>query len=118
MAATAPQYPKDDNTTEFGDFVSTEDEELDLEEVVEPWQKYHIEETPRVFYPVRVGEVLNDRYLVEHKIGAGGFSTIWMPVTFKTRGINMSMATRMSAAQQLLEALENLHKAGIVHRGE
>ncbi|KAE8324245.1 kinase-like domain-containing protein [Aspergillus sergii] len=27
-----------------------------------------------------------------------------------------SMATRMSAARQLLEALENLHKAGIVHR--
>ncbi|KAK6823928.1 hypothetical protein RU639_006437 [Aspergillus parasiticus] len=26
------------------------------------------------------------------------------------------MATRMSAARQLLEALKNLHKAGIVHR--
>jgi serine/threonine protein kinase len=30
----------------------------------------------------------------------------------------MPMATRMSAAKQLLEALESLHKAGIVHRGE
>lgn len=30
----------------------------------------------------------------------------------------VSMATRMSAAKQLLEALENLHRAGIVHRGE
>ncbi|KOS43244.1 hypothetical protein ACN38_g5868 [Penicillium nordicum] len=28
----------------------------------------------------------------------------------------MSMTTRMSAARQLLEALENLHEAGIVHR--
>ncbi|KAB8207771.1 kinase-like domain-containing protein [Aspergillus parasiticus] len=29
---------------------------------------------------------------------------------------DMSMATRMYAARQLLEALENLHKAGIIHR--
>ena len=29
-----------------------------------------------------------------------------------------SMATRMSAAKQLLEALEALHSAGIVHRSE
>jgi len=29
-----------------------------------------------------------------------------------------SIATHMSAARQLLEALENLHKARIVHRGE
>jgi hypothetical protein len=28
------------------------------------------------------------------------------------------MATRMSAARQLLKALECLHKAGIVHNGE
>lgn len=28
------------------------------------------------------------------------------------------MASRMSAARQLLEGLENLHKAGIVHRGK
>lgn len=30
----------------------------------------------------------------------------------------LSMSTRMSAAQQLLKALESLHKSGIVHRGE
>lgn len=30
----------------------------------------------------------------------------------------VSMATRMSAAKQLLEALKNLHKADILHRGE
>ena len=30
----------------------------------------------------------------------------------------LSMSTRMSAARQLLEALESLHKGGIVHRGE
>lgn len=31
---------------------------------------------------------------------------------------NVPMTARMSAARQLLEALENLHRAGIVHRGK
>ncbi|KMP10192.1 hypothetical protein CIHG_10156 [Coccidioides immitis H538.4] len=182
ITTTASQYLKDDDTADFGDFVSTEDEELDLEEVVEPWHKYDIKETPHVFYPIFVGEVLNERYLVEHKIGSGGFSTVWMAQDLKNKrdvalkvmslgqwGENeahmhdkiiqtvqdishfvtyfdtfllpgykghhrvlvlplmgpclcpvilrkMPMATRMSAAQQLLKALENLHEAGIVHR--
>lgn len=30
----------------------------------------------------------------------------------------LSMSTRMSAARQLLEALESLHEGGILHRGE
>ena len=180
-----PPYPNSDHTADFGDFVSNEDEELDLEEVVEPWAKYDINKTPHVFYPVRLGEVLNERYLIEHKIGFGGFSTVWMAhdlqekreVALKVMGLgkwgdseilmqdkiiqdvqdtshlmtylatfmiprsegqqhrvivlplmgpclypallrNLSMATRMSAARQLLEALENLHKAGFVHRGK
>ena len=69
---------KDDGIEDFGDFVCTEDEEVDLEEVAEPWQKYSIKETSRVFYPVYLGEVLNERYLVEHKLGHGGVSTVWM----------------------------------------
>ena len=28
------------------------------------------------------------------------------------------MATRMSAARQLLESIANLHQAGIIHRGK
>ncbi|KAL4734485.1 kinase-like protein [Aspergillus similis] len=173
---------KDDDATDFGDCVSTEDEEIELEEVVEPWDKYDRKATPNVFYPICLGDVLNERYLVEHKIGAGGFSTVWMALdlqenkevavkvmatgdsgdierriqdeivqrvedtshlvtymdTFMLFGNNchhrvmvlplmgpcldrytvgrFSIATRMSAAKQLLEALETLHKAGIVHR--
>lgn len=70
-------YPKGDDMADFGDFVSTEDEEFDHEEVAEPWHKYDIKEALHVFYPVCVGEMLNERYLVEHKIGSGGFSTAW-----------------------------------------
>ncbi|KAK2805517.1 hypothetical protein FQN50_006141 [Emmonsiellopsis sp. PD_5] len=170
-----------DDTADFGDFVSNEDEEDDLEDVAEPWHKYDAKATPHVFYPIRLGEVLNGRYLVEHKLGAGGCSTVWMAfdlqekrdvalkvmasgplgdnelhmqneilqtvkdashlvtyiatfllpgrkqhrvLVYPLRGPCLCystikgapMTTRMSAAKQLLEALKNLHEAGIVHR--
>ncbi|QKX63966.1 uncharacterized protein TRUGW13939_11139 [Talaromyces rugulosus] len=63
---------------DFEDFVSNEDDQVDLEDITEPWHKYDLKETSHVFYPICVGEVLNGRYLVEHKIGFGGFSTVWM----------------------------------------
>jgi hypothetical protein len=180
--AAVPQYLKNAGMIDFGDYVSNEDEELDLEEVVEPWHQYDSEKTSHVFYPIRVGEVLNARYLIEHKVGSGGFSTVWMAhdlqnkkdVALKimssreeseTRMQNeilqnvldtshlvtyldtfllpgkkhhhrvlvfplmgpclepiilrdMPMRSRIFAVKQLLEALENLHKARIVHRGQ
>lgn len=87
MAITAapPQDPKSDNTADFGDFVSTEDEQIDVEDAAEPWQKYDIDKTPHVFYPLCVGEILNERYLIEHKIGFGGFSTVWMAHDLKNK---------------------------------
>ncbi|CEL04123.1 hypothetical protein ASPCAL05255 [Aspergillus calidoustus] len=167
---------------DFRDFVRDEDEAEDLEEVVEPWDSYETEGNKNVFYPICLGEVLNDRYLVEHKLGFGGGSTVWMAhdlidkqdvavkvmsswpwaenevrmqreiaqsvkdsshlvtslatFTLLANGlehqvlvlplvgprinwhtlVKVSMATRMSAARQLLEALESLHTAGIIHR--
>ncbi|KAJ5362562.1 hypothetical protein N7541_003406 [Penicillium brevicompactum] len=65
------------DATDFGDFVKNEEEELDLEEV-EPWHRYATEEAQNVLYSISVGEVLNERYLVEHKLGFGGGSTVWM----------------------------------------
>lgn len=67
-----------EDTSDFGDFVSNEDEQVDLKYVAEPWHKYDIKETPNVFYPIYLGEMLNGRYLVEHKLGFGGGSTVWM----------------------------------------
>lgn len=78
MAPAAIECLKSDDTTDFGDFVSNEDEETGLEEVVEPWHKYDIKETSHVYYPIRLGEMLDERYLIEHKLGAGSFSTVWM----------------------------------------
>lgn len=184
MIIPETKHPEDDGVEDFGYFVS-EDEEMILEYEAEPCEKYDDTYTPHAFYPICIGEVINDRYLIEHKLGAGGFSTVWMAHdlqdkrdvavkvmtpgdwadaelhaqetiiqnvqdtshlvtyldTFQLPGIKnrlhralvlplmgpcldyilvkyMTMATRMSAARQLLETLENLHKAGIAHRGE
>ncbi|KAJ5199524.1 hypothetical protein N7491_011268 [Penicillium cf. griseofulvum] len=66
------------NTTDFGDFVKDEEEELDLEELVKPWHRYETEDNQNVLYPISLGEVLNERCLVGHKLGFGSGSTVWM----------------------------------------
>ena len=173
------------NMTDFGDFVKDEEEELDLEELVEPWHRYDTEDNRHVLYPIFLGEVLDERYLVEHKLGFGGGSTVWMAfdlqdkknvalkimalgawgnnepriqdeiiqtvqdtsrlviysatfllprddkthhrvLMFPVKGPSICthslkripMASRMSAARQLLETVASLHDAGIIHRGE
>lgn len=75
---TSIEVLPNDETTDFGDFVKNEDEELDLEDVVEPWPRYDTKQHKHILYPICLGEVLNERYLVEHKIAAAGGSTVWM----------------------------------------
>ena len=76
MPATAPQ--DDPNDTDFGDFAGNQSEEEDVEQLAEPWYSYDPQETPQVFFPICLGQVLHERYLIEHKLGYGGFSTVWM----------------------------------------
>jgi hypothetical protein len=162
-----------------GDFVDSEDEG-DIEEVAENPNLY-----PKgLSYPICIGEIVADRYRIDHKLGHGSFSTVWMAhdmtgktdvalkimilgvsaeseyrmqdeivrtlpdttglLTFKDtfllhsphgdhrvlvfplQGPNLRdysprtrpVATRMSFAVQLLQALKCLHGGGIVHRGE
>ena len=135
-----------------------------------------------LLYPICIGEVLKNTYRIEHKLGHGDFSTVWLArdtkkkrdvalkilapgsdneytmqkeirrtvqdtpylvtylttfsltghsgnhrvLVFPMRGPNfdsvmmnqISMANRMSAAWQLLKALECLHSAKIVHHSE
>ncbi|PKX92345.1 protein kinase [Aspergillus novofumigatus IBT 16806] len=162
ILAAAPQYTKGDNTADFGDFASNEDEKLDLEDVVEPWHKYDVKETSRNtkigsggFFTVWMARDLHDKKDVALKVmssGEWGETEIRMQdkiiqniqdtcllvmysATFPLPGNNFYHrvlvfplplpcypdkyahgAARMSAARQPLEALESLHKAGIVHR--
>jgi protein kinase-like protein len=154
-------------------------DEFRVEEMAEDPQEYR----PGLYYPICIGNILAHRYRIEHKLGHGGFSTVWMArdirkgkdvalkimvsgdvgehelamqreivrsvrdtskfvtylatftipgyfcnhrvLVFPVRGPSLnsclcerSIATRMSAAKQLLKALECLHRGGIVHRGK
>ena len=63
-----------------------EDEEVILESEAEPWEKYDDTYTPQTFYPTCIGEIINGRYLIEHKLGSGGFSTVWMAHDLQDKG--------------------------------
>jgi serine/threonine-protein kinase SRPK3 len=41
---------------------------------VEPIQLY----CPGGYHPVHLGDKFNDRYTIEHKLGYGGYSTVWL----------------------------------------
>lgn len=165
-----------------GDFVDS-DHECDIEAESEDTLEY----ITGYFYPVRIGDIFNERYQIVHKLGRGGFSTVWLAHDQKTeedvalkilgsakftadeyeahlkvaqrvqdctrivlcqdsfvlnrtngnvicrhivlvlplRGPSLStilqdikrpVAYRMSAAQQLLQAVASIHSAGLVHR--
>ncbi|KAM5456899.1 hypothetical protein MaudCBS49596_001141 [Microsporum audouinii] len=165
------------DTSDHGKFVDSDDEVTEYSE-----SPYRYAAGSRPYYPLRIGELLNGRYRIEHKLGHGGFSTVWMAYDLKSKtdvalkvmaegdsgeyeyrmqgeikrsvkdtsglvlyqsnfflrgrgvdrrvlvfpmrgpsldslvGREIPMASRMSAARQLLEALANLHESGIVHR--
>ena len=77
IKAMIPEYPEDSGS-DLGYFASNEDEEDEVEEGAEDSVVYDKEKGSRMFYPIRIGEVLDQRYQVDHKIGHGGFSTVWM----------------------------------------
>ncbi|EAS29955.2 uncharacterized protein CIMG_08701 [Coccidioides immitis RS] len=43
-----------------------------------PSEKYDKNQFLSIFYPICIGDVLDERYRVKHKLGHGGFTTIWM----------------------------------------
>ncbi|KAF2659102.1 kinase-like protein [Lophiostoma macrostomum CBS 122681] len=49
-------------------------DEYDIDEYAEPYKGY----VKGLYYPVEIGEELDEKYVVEHKLGHGGFSTVWM----------------------------------------
>ena len=61
------------NTADTGDFVNSDDE-CEVWFGVEPADSYD----EGRYYPVFICEALDQRYLIQHKLGHGGFSTVWM----------------------------------------
>ncbi|KAE9378586.1 kinase domain-containing protein [Stipitochalara longipes BDJ] len=172
-----PLPDQNENTLDCGSYVDSDDE-VNIEDEAEAIEQY-FSEAP--YFPVLIGQVLNQRYRIEHKLGHGGFSTVWMAYDMQTttgvalkiavagaggekerwiqdeirhsvqspsrlvlyqhffyvsshRGNHLvlvlpvcgpslnvrlrqaSMAARMSAAWQLLQALGDIHSSGFVHR--
>ncbi|KAI8412484.1 hypothetical protein FOFC_05741 [Fusarium oxysporum] len=57
----------------WGDFVDS-DGECDVEDACEPINRYE----EGLYLPICICEVIAGRYRIEHKLGHGGFSTVWM----------------------------------------
>lgn len=47
---------------------------INVQDESEPQERYD----EGLYYPVSIGETLAGRYRIEHKLGWGGFSTVWM----------------------------------------
>jgi serine/threonine protein kinase len=62
-----------DSVSDWGDTVDS-DGEADVEDASEPLERYE----QGLYYPTCIGEVLAEKYRIEHKLGHGGFSTVWM----------------------------------------
>ena len=82
--------------TDCGDFVNSDNEEEvdDLEENAEPLLLYF--QQP-FYYPICIGNVLAQRYRIEHKLGHGGFSAVWMAhdsVTEKDVALKVTVLAR------------------------
>ncbi|KAK2946116.1 putative serine/threonine protein kinase [Blattamonas nauphoetae] len=68
------------------------------------------------YHPVEVGDILNDRYRVERKLGWGHFSTVWFCTDLNTEGhvaikIIRSDPTYSAAARDEIKILEQISQA-------
>lgn len=62
-----------DCASTWGDLVESDDEG-EVEDTSEPVERYE----QGLYHPICIGKVLTMRYRIEHKLGHGGFSTVWM----------------------------------------
>jgi hypothetical protein len=72
-ATTKEMNLQDGDCPDYGEFVDS-DGEGDVEYASEPLERYD----QGLYYPMCAGEVLAERYRVEHTLGWGGYSTFWM----------------------------------------
>lgn len=71
------------------------------------------------FHPVHLGDVFNDRYRILHKLGYGGFSTVWLASDEKEDRRVAMKVIRASASSNCseLEILQQLEQNPTEHPG-
>ncbi|KAI1760829.1 kinase-like domain-containing protein [Hypoxylon sp. FL1150] len=70
---------------------------------------------PGGHHPVHLGDILDDRFEVIHKLGFGGFSTVWLCLQIKThewRAIKIVRADESSEDMPELDIMSDAKKAG------
>ncbi|KAJ5885081.1 kinase domain-containing protein, partial [Penicillium taxi] len=75
-------FAEDGSQIDYRSIVDS-DEELDVHEFCEPIERY----ADGTYYPLHIGEILVDTYRIVHKLGWGGFSTVWMAQNIKTHSM-------------------------------
>lgn len=73
QTSTQTEYGDDDAFLDRGDFVSM-DSQGEIRQAAEDPRRY----TWGSFYPTFIGEILVNRYRIEHKLGNGRTYTVWM----------------------------------------
>jgi hypothetical protein len=64
---------QDSGASDYGDFVGVR-EEFELEESTEGPERH----SNGLYYPICIGDVLIQKYRIEHKLGHGNYSTVWL----------------------------------------
>lgn len=90
-----------------GYFVDSDDE-CEVEQVTENPARYH----EALLYPIQIGETIADRYRIEHKLGHGGFSAVWMAYDIHDRmSVALKIMTPGEAAEREFSVQDELRRA-------
>ena len=65
---------QESDTSDLGDF----------DEMAEFYTNDRDRYISRLCYPIRIGDVLIDTYRIEHRLGHGNFSSVWLAHDIKT----------------------------------
>jgi serine/threonine protein kinase len=112
--ATGANPPNPPIVEDIGDYVDLEDE-YDVVGGSEPRSRYIWDDKilSRFYCPIRIGEVLNQQYRIEHKVGWGGFSTVWLARDLQT---NLLVNLKVLCNSPHAEAEHQIHH-DIIERG-
>ncbi|KAI0103941.1 kinase-like protein [Nemania sp. FL0031] len=112
-STTPPDCPAEED---IGYYVDQGDEH-EVEGVSEPRERYVFDNNilSRWYCPIRIGDVLNKQYKIVHKLGWGGFSTVWLARELTTNllvGLKILCPSPQAEAEHRIQ-LEIIERCGL-----